>query len=398
MTLRRLVLATSLGLALPASASPASGQAVAATTPVDAPDASIAQPLLEAYQARDAARIQALIDIEALFDRVFEGSTMPPAQQEAVRRGARSSMGNVASNIANTLRQGNVDARLMRLTPGAGGEVLALLRYELRDGEGAFAGFDYAELVLGPDGRMRDWYTYSAASHNSDVMRQMIALSLQRQGGGMLARVLGIERVDDALLAAFEAFVVRRRSGDMAGALAALDGMQGPIRDSRLWLVMRVQAAGGVDETAYLAALADLDRRFGDEPELQLLLLDRFFATGDYRSAIDVLARFERGVIEDEITNTVQCQAAIEGGLLDEAKPACARAIELAPGREDAWLLQLVVLGRQRDRDGLIAHLESYDQQFGPVIDLDALQSGPEFAWLREDRAFQRWARDRDAR
>ena len=375
MTLRRLVLATSLALALLASAPPASGQAVASTPPTSAPDASIAQPLLEAYQARDAARIQALIDIEALFDRVFEGSTMPPAQQEAVRRGARSSMGNVASNIANTLRQGNVDVRLMRLTPGASGGVLALLRYELRDGEGAFAGFDYAEVVVGPDGRMRDWYTYSAASHNSDVMRQMIALSMQRQGSGMLAGVLGIERVDDALLAAFEAFVVRRRSGDMAGALAALDGMQGPIRDSRLWLVMRVQAAGSVDETAYLAALADLDRGFGDEPELQL-----------------------RGVIEDEITNTVQCEAGVQGGLLAEAKAACARAIELAPGREDAWLLQLVVLGSQRDRDGLIAHLQSYDRQFGQVIDLDALQSGAEFAWLRDDRAFQRWARERDAR
>jgi hypothetical protein len=286
----------------------------------------------------------------------------------------------------------------MRLSPAPSGEVRALLRYEMRDAEGAFAGVDYSEVVLGPDGRMRDWYTYSAAASNSAMVRQMLALSLQREGGGMLAGLLGIERVDDALLAAFEAFVVRRRSGDMAGALAALDGMQGPIRDSRLWLVMRVQAASGVDETAYLAALADLDRRFGDEPELQLLLLDRSFATGDYRTVIDVLARFERGVIEDEITNTVQCQAAIEGGLLDEAKSACARAIELAPGREDAWMLQLVVLGSQRDTDGLIAHLQSYDRQFGPVIDLDALQSGSEFAWLREDRAFQRWARGRGAR
>lgn len=400
MTLRRLVLALSLALALPAPAfaadAAAKGAPDAAATPataVSAADAAVAQPLLEAFNSRDAQRLNARIDAEALIDRVMEGSSQSERTRREFRRGAMSASASLGRNLANAMVQGNVQVRLLRVTPRAAGDGHdVLLRYDMHDAQGAFAGVDYIEAELGPDGRMRDWYSYGQGDRASDLMRRLMGLMAAGEGGNVIARALGLEQVDEALVAAMRQMNDRRAQGDLAGALAALDGMQGPVRETRMWAVLRVLHTPPEDEARHAANLADLHRGFGDDPDMQLLLLDHYFYTGEFAEMIAAIEGFERAVVEDEITNRFKCVGAVTGELWAEAERTCSRAIELAPEVEDVWWLRLGALSGARDVAGVIAAIEAYERQFGSSVDTGRLVGLDGFGWLADERAFRRWA------
>jgi hypothetical protein len=285
---------------------------------------------------------------------------------------------------------------------GDGTEVL--MRYDLHDAAGEFAGVDYVLAELGPDGRMRDWYTHAQADSASATMRRLFLLMLQAEPGAdggddtLMARLLGLPTVDEALVRDFVRLAELRARGDLAGALAVVEAMQGPVRETRMWAVLRVQVTPPEDQARYAANLAALHRGWGDDPELQLLLVDHYFNEGDFAALVRALEGFEREVVEDDFTARMKCFGGLQGQLWEGALRDCARAVELAPDDVNTRFLQMAALSGARDLQGVIDAIEAFEARTGEAIDPAGLTRDAAFAWLQDERAFQRWAAARGKR
>jgi hypothetical protein len=404
MTLRRLVLALSLALvaAVPAYAQKGS----AGRTPAEeARGSTLSQPLVDALNARDPGRIEGLIDMDALVARALEDIDHSPRVRDEIREGAMQASRQLATNLAGMLRQSSVQVRLLRERPlpaGDGTEVL--MRYDLHDAAGEFAGVDYVLAEVAPDGRMRDWYSHAHADSASGTMRRLFLLMLGAEpgaGGGddtLVARLLGLPTVDEALVRDFSRLTELRAKGDLPGALAVLEGLQGPVRETRMWAVLRVQLTPPTDEARHAANLAALHRGWGDDPDLQLLLVDHYFNEGDFAALVRALESFERAVVEDDFTARMKCFGGVQGQLWDGALRDCARAVELAPDDANARILQLAALSGARDLQGVIDAIEAFEARTGDTIDAAGLARDPAFAWLQDERAFRRWVASRGKR
>ena len=81
----------------------------------------------------------------------------------------------------------------MTETPRAGNDGYdVLMRHDIRAAAGGFAGVDYLLADVGPDGRMRDWYSYAQGDRTSATMRRLMGLMLEGDGGNVIATAISV--------------------------------------------------------------------------------------------------------------------------------------------------------------------------------------------------------------
>lgn len=358
------------------------------SSPASTPSKTV-QRLVTALNERDAAELQDLIDIDALAERAIRGIDFSEDELSIVMRGMRQARDRVSGNVLAMLRQHNSRVRHLR-TEDRGTAKIVLLRFDYVDDKGAPAGTDYVEYELGVDGRIADWYSYVQAERVSEVTGRLLALAMPREG--LLAKVFGITQVDSELTLLLRRIQEEQRAGDFVAAYESLGELPVALRETRLWATMRVSVATSANDELRRESLRHLFENFGNDPDLQFLLIDYYFENDQFAAMVAGLESFERSVVEDEVTSKLRCLGEIRLTRWKQARDACLRSLEIEPAQEGTWWM-LADIGRQTgDADLVLTTLAGYERQFEVQFNPDLLVEDEAYAWLKSKPEFKKWA------
>ncbi len=342
-----------------------------------------------ALNAHDVPAFLELVDIESLSRAIVADMGLTAAQAQGFETGLGAGMRqNWEAGIRLFAKRKGV-AKYVR-TASRDGRPYALVRIAYGDDD---AGFDYLELYLSPSQRLHDWYTHSRASFASDAVKVLSAAMLKNDS--LLASIFGIKAFSQADIASVRQFTAYLRAGESAKAHRALEPLPASYRRTRDWAMLRVSTAG-YDDGVYRAALEHLARSFGDDKQVQFMLIDHYFLQQRFDQALKTIAAFE-GTIggEDGATNFLKCSCLIAWQRYDDAAKACRRGIEVEPDFKSAYWGVVSTGLASRNPALTLAGLSAYEKAFDMRFDPDKLVQIDEYRELARTPEFAAWAKPR---
>jgi len=352
----------------------------------------IGRRVASALNGHDAQAFMELVDIESLNRAIVADMGMTPSQAQSFEHGLGAGIRqNWETGIRLFAKRKGV-AKYVR-AGSRDGRPYALVRIAYGDDD---AGFDYLELYLSPSQRLHDWYTHSRASLASSGVKVLVAAMLKNDS--ILASVFGIKAFSQADIANVNQFVAHFRAGDLANAHRTLELFPASYRRTRDWAMLRANTAG-YDERVYRAALEHLARSFGDDKQVQFMLIDHYFLQQKFDVALTTIAAFE-GIIggEDGATNFLKCSCLIAWERYDDAAKACRRGIEVEPDFKSAYWGVVSTGLASRSPALALAGLSAYEKAFDTRFDPDKLAQIDEYRELARTPEFAAWAKPRRQR
>jgi hypothetical protein len=358
---------------------------LAQAAPTPDQTAALGRSLAEALNARSVDAFMAKVDVEAFSDIVLHDLDVGAGGREGIRERMPDAVRRMAETSMRAIEEGAGKAKYLR-SGIEGGKPYALVRLDLGD-----EGVDYVKYYAASPRAVDDWYVFTAASRYSTSVRFNLATIFKSES--VLLKLFGLPPLPARDTRAFVQVRDFLAKGDYAGAFRALEKFPEDYRKSRQWAVMRVTYGGRAGEEAYRQALRHLAARFGEDAELQLLLIDHYFYENQFGKALAGVAALEQAVGgEDASTNR------LKGGLLTalkrpkEAEAACRRGIALESDYSSAyWCLVSLALERN---DGKLAveALTQYERAFNVRFDPAQLAQQQAYGKISQTPEFSAWA------
>lgn len=346
------------------------------------------EAIAAALNKRDAEALTRLLDADAVIRLVMKDAGLNASDREAVRKGLpRALRTNSEINVRN-LETSKGTAKFLR-AGARDGRTHALVRYDLGD-----EGIDYVEYYLTPGRKVEDWYVHSQANLYTNSVRFDIATMLKSDS--MLYGFIGSKLTTQADIKPFTDLRQRIQAQDFAGAYRVLESFPESYRGSRQWALMRVTYGGRVDEATHRAALRHLAKNFGNEPDLQFMLIDHYFFEQQFDRALAALAALERAIGgEDGATANLRGSILIAAKRFDDAAPACRRGMAVEPDHKPAyWCLVTVGIGSKSGKLA-VEGLKAYEKAFAIEFDLDKLAGLEQYREIARTPEFAAWAKTR---
>jgi PAS domain-containing protein len=342
--------------------------------------ADTAARFVAAVNAADADALDALIHIDALAERVLAGMPPDAPQRATYRSQLRDSAGSLGATFTVQLRGRNARAKVLRAGPDG-----PLVRITLSQG-GGNVGHNYYRLRLHEDGRIEDWYDYGMAMWTSDNMRFTSASVLSPAD---LALLVFRDREAVQAAMALRLVALHLSLGDHASAWRALQAIPEDLRGQRQFLTFSTVLSQAVGMDAYRQSLAEVARRHGDEPEMQLLLIDHYMLESKFDAMLDAVAAIERELGTDEVVLNNRCAALVGLKRYDEALAACDAVLAIDP-KDDTALWTRVRMGLEKQDAALVvAALLRVEEATGERMDLERLSRREVYASVRDTPEFK---------
>jgi tetratricopeptide (TPR) repeat protein len=257
---------------------------------------------------------------------------------------------------------------------------------------------NYIELRMGkrPDGRIVafDWYDHYQGRYAARGMRDGLATSFD----SLLASEYGFEKsqITEGNVALMQQLIVEALNGNFALCLEAYDKLPEDVRKLRAVMLARQRAAMQLgSEEALLASLADLDARYGDDPELQLIINDYGFLTRDKEKALASVARLLEILKQDAAIYEMKALVLQGEGEIDAARKALQAAIQNDPDMMSPYWSLIDIDTQRKDYESVIATFDTLESRFGIELDPEAIAAAPSFADLASSEAFTKWRAER---
>ncbi len=331
------------------------------------------EAVLDAVLARDGDRFAGLIDGAAMAARISRGLPEGDAFLQTVPRMIEERRAVMGNALVRSL--GNFGTSLVAQPSSA--PSTAIVR---KQGATLGSGIDYIVFELGPDGCVIDWSSLLLATRTSDMIRQNLLFG--RNDAGLLATVLGIRSYDEQQLKQLQAMVEGMRKSDAVAALRALDGMKSLARESFELSMLRVSLLSTDSESAaYREALEDVAQRFGEQPRMQLMLIDHYVFQENYVAILRAVDGLQKRVGPDEESEYLRALALQLMERHDDAIVSLRRVVQLAPARSDtheALISSLAELGRNAEAVKAMEVAARHNFDFNE----DAMRADPAYAQL----------------
>ena len=348
----------------------------------------------EALNARDAAALQKLLDLDGTSERALarigkDAASWTPERRIAFRELCRKATARNAADLLEAMTPPTSRAKHMQILE-SGANRVALVRVDLGD-----EGFSYLELYPSAKTsngvRIVDVYDYARGQLGSELEAELARAATEN-----------LEALDAVTAPSPEvsgkrastAFLRAVADGEDERALALYPGLPKELQENRLFLLLRVELADG-DETRHAEALAALANRFADDPSLGLVLMEHYILTGDHtgglRNLRTVLGRLPADGL---LLSMTASHHALMG---DQARAAAAarRAIETEPDFENGYFLLTDALLARSDFDGALATLGTIEKRFGYAFTPDDFETDAEYAGLVKSPAYAKWKQAR---
>ena len=343
---------------------------VAAATPADA--RALGEAFVAAAEAGDAAAVARLFDADALLDAALAGLEVAPEARRQFAAGFAATPAGLAEQYVAAGQTGGLRLLGADGAPGVDGPPGALVRMLPEGG-----GVNYLVLYPTPGGRIADMYVFTSGERFSATVRRLAGPMF----GATAEERAGMEKLGEMNAAA--------RRGDGAAAARAFDALPESLKADRGVQVARVVAAAAAgDPDAYAAVLADFDRRFPDDPTLDLLKIDAL--VGEPEKLVPVLERLDAAVGGDPHLRGLLAEYLPDVGRAEEAVRVGRDAVAAEPDLAQARFGLLAGQIGTADHAGAVGTLrelrDGFDLTFEPddlaeiYAGADAFVDSPEYA------------------
>ncbi len=372
-----LVLATAMIAACACTAAPPRSPAPPPARTTPPPAASIDEAtvrkvglaLAGALAPCDQGEVTALLDrpaLRALIEARAPGQDALALMEVFVSTGALKLCAWFADPIA---------VRLLRVRD-VQGEPRAVLRKVSASGVGYFD----VRVSVGPDGpRVVDVFSHN----NGTWLDQELADALLLPGAddpAVAPIVLQVNALDDA--------------GKPADALAALDTLPEPTRNTRSIQSWRVAIAGRISPTAYAQASEERARRFPEDRPTPAAALNRAFARADFDEALHQLDLMDADVGGDPLLDALRAGVTAQRnhpGDLEVAAGLAAHAVLAEPGLALAHAAQLSIALTAGQWTTAVAALDGFARQVGVTVPEAMLSKMPNAAAFLATPEYRAW-------
>jgi hypothetical protein len=353
-----------------------------------ADSAGTGEALAAALNKRDLEAVFGLMDVEAVSRLVMKDLGLSASDREAMRKGFPKGLRNNLDISMRSIEGTKGSAKFLR-SGVRDTKPYALVRYDLGD-----QGIDYVEYYLTPAGKVEDWYVHSLATLYSTSARLSLATLFKTDS--MLFSLFGSKLTTDADVKPFTDLRVKLQAQDFAGAYRALESFPEGFRKTRLWALMRVTYGGRIDDTTHRAALRYLAQNFGQDADLQFMLIDHYLFEEQFDRALTSVNALERAIGgADAATANLRGSILIGAKRFNDAGQACRRGMALEPDHKPAYWC-LVSVGIET-RSGKIAveGLKAYETAFSMEFDLDKLGALEAYREIARTPEFAAWKKSR---
>jgi hypothetical protein len=353
-----------------------------------ADSAGTGEALAAALNKRDLEAVFGLMDVEAVSRLVMKDLGLSASDREAMRKGFPKGLRNNLDISMRSIEGTKGSAKFLR-SGVRDTKPYALVRYDLGD-----QGIDYVEYYLTPAGKVEDWYVHSLATLYSTSARLSLATLFRTDS--MLFSLFGSKLTTDADVKPFTDLRVKLQAQDFAGAYRALESFPEGFRKTRLWALMRVTYGGRIDDATHRAALRYLAQNFGQDADLQFMLIDHYLFEEQFDRALTSVNALERAIGgADAATANLRGSILIGAKRFNDAGQACRRGMALEPDHKPAYWC-LVSVGIET-RSGKIAveGLKAYETAFSMEFDLDKLGALEAYREIARTPEFAAWKKSR---
>ena len=271
------------------------------------------------------------------------------------------------------------------------GQPHPIMRRLIHDPSGAiFVAFD--ELVLAtPKGArtpvLADAFSFRQGVWLSELLATNAATGAQTDYLGASSKHAEVRAAQDLL-----------RTGDRAGALAAIDALPPATRKERGVQMLRVRTTVGLGTDVSKQALAELAQTFPDDPAIALVEIDGALDTEDFDGAMRWIDVLEKTIGVDAFLESTRVVALVRKGAIDQALERANAAVALEPALTRAVEIKLDVLIAKKQWPDVLATMTELETKHAIRFELAKLRAEPRLTELVQSPAFDEWLQQRAAR
>jgi tetratricopeptide (TPR) repeat protein len=337
-----------------------------------------ANRMVQAINQRDMQALNALINRDALSDRMASKVTDDLRKHAELKQQAAKGLDTMLKNFMDALTRMNAKARFMRLARRES-DIRVLLRADMQGG-----GFDYLEYIVTADGagnyRAIDWYALTGGQLVSDSFGAVFRLMVDPDPG-FLKQLMGVQSIDPGVLESIRQLGVLQRQGKFAEALASSEKWPPAIRDSKVMRKVRLQLATAANDTAaYQRIVAALDAPTLDDPGDAVMLIDYYFRKQQYPQALRAIGVVERWSGKDGMTQLMSANANCTNKDYANCIASAQEAIRVEPEMEDPYWVLAQAYASSNDYASTAAALRTLTQKFQYKFTAASLAKDPIYA------------------
>lgn len=346
---------------------------------------AFAEKLIPLVRPCDPAKLEPLIDREALAARFMTRTEMPDKKPIAMELARRP----VAGRILCGSMAGIDEYRLLHVHM-VDGKPRPVLRRIISDKRSGAVVPGYDELELGKtkaDGVVRivDAYSYMQGQWLTEILsgnRDALAQSVDYLGY--------IPEMADTIKKAQDL----QRQGLNKEALEIIDSLPKAAHNYRGVQMMRVRAAFGVSPQAYKQALDELAEIFHNDVSVAMIEANGAFNRGDFDAAIKWIDMLDNAIGGDAFQGANRALAYLRRGKpgdVDTARDAIDKAIAMEPTLKRVYEVKLDVTLAQKKWADSVAVMTILEDKFGVVFDDAKLAAQPAVAPLLASPEYKEW-------
>jgi tetratricopeptide (TPR) repeat protein len=357
---------------LPASALPSSNE----TFTVDELT-EFGQRIAALTNERNAAQLSSLFNMDAFIDRALLGFELPERDTAGFKMGFRTTIlhptGMIGSITASVSDGGAAFMRVREIDS----EQRVLLRVIQEAGSVA-----YLEFVpvrgLGGQLQFSDYFNYMVGDLVSQTVRAAAIPAFANQNKSFLERLTGADREAADYLKQLEQLGRLRQTGQHAAVLSRIQQLPEATRQQKVFLLLRLQMAMEIDSPDYVTAMEEFRRVLPNDPAIDFISIDYYFAKEEHQNCIACLQRAEDVLGGDAYFHALRGAVQLLAGDVAGARTVIDEAIAMEPALQFPHVNRLDVLVAQKDYDELLSEMKLLGNEYELVFpDLSIV---PEFA------------------
>ena len=380
MTLARLSIATLILAVLPISA-------LLADVPSEAKVIDFVRSIERTVSSGDGKFFDSRFDLNRLMDKVTEDVDVPEKFEAGFRKGFTGNPSQrLGAAIATSVIDENGRYTFLRLKRDPLRAVFRLSSTQ---------GLNYHELHLrgAADGELffDDVYVYLSGELFSETVRRIYVAVAAQKNRGLLERLIGVDHDYYRYLPEIQRMGLAVRKRDPDQAMSIYNELPESLKNRKEVLIIRLQAAIGLNERELVEATEAFQRAFPKDPALDLVLIDYQFVEQQWEELRKTIDRLDEQVGGDPYLDVIRANVLAARGDRNSAKTALLRVIDEDPSLEDAWVALVDVALGLEDFELTARTLSRLERDFG--YQWPDLSEVSEFSAFCDSSAYQAWMR-----
>lgn len=350
-----------------------------AADPISPAEASaFARQIENAFAAKDIQPFVDAFDNPAVVKAALAGLTVPEKDLKEI--GSTTKMGlSLANRILGSIQDGG-SYRLLRVETG-GATPVPVFRL-LSQGS-----VNYHRWQLARDAnrklRIADIDVFISGELLSQTMRRLLVPALAAAGKG---------QADEYVKQLEDVFAMQRLAsgGSHKDAIEVWEKLPAAIRNEKAIMLDRLQYAQKVGGRAWDDAVADYQKRFPDDPVLELVRINALSSQRKYTEALDAVDRLDK-TIGDPYLDLLRAQFHFSLQDFPNAQVHFEKLLKWDNKFERAWGGLLLLSMARKDYARTVKLLDEREKATGKPLAPDYIEKAREFRAFAQSAEYQQW-------